>query len=1045
MEFGISPMPPPMPPRSSTEEPLPDLSLCDQEPIHIPGSIQPRGVLMALQGAGLCITQVSQSSLSLLGSPPAELLGQPLQVVLGADLAQQVRAASQRWLASPQCSACFVWLRSGTEDAFSGYVHRQGDILVLELEPQPADDQTAAPGWLDDALARFAALRAQRELDAKLTAAVTLFRELTGYDRVMIYRFDAEWHGEVVAESRRADIESYLGLHYPASDIPVQARRLYIISPTRIIVDIEDEASPLVPLRDPQTGAMLDLSLSLLRSVSPVHLEYLRNMGVRATLTASLVCDGTLWGLIACHHLTPRVIPRRFREVIGWMAQDLATQVALVEEISARRYREQLKALRERVLVAMRSNRRLAALLSGTYLPAILGAVGADGVALIQGGEIITAGVAPDPERIRDVVDRLSADEGLQTPADLFVTECLSEQLDGTADLAETAAGLLIQPLAGEPPMTLAWFRGEQLHDVSWGGDPSKTATMSAEGRLNPRKSFAAWRQTVRARSLRWLPEELESARELSVLIDIEQRRIAEQALKVALTKYKTLFEAFPLGITVCDKDGAIIEINAMSERLLGLPAEQHLRRAIDSPEWTILRPDGSPMPAAEYASVRALRDGEEVRNQEISLISADGRQRWLGLTAAPLSIDDLGAVLVYEDITERKQMQAARQAQAALRESERRFRIMADELPLMIWVHDASISLAFVNKTCCVYFGADEERLTGQSWRELVHPDDRACYTSAFVSASRARKPFHGQCRMRRADGQWRWLESFARPMYEPDGAFAGVVGTSVDISERKAAEEALQNSHRELERRAEQLGRLTSALTLAEQRERERLAKVLHDHLQQLLVGAVLGIERVRRKLAGSSESPGVHEAITGVKDVLEAAIDSSRTLVGNLGPPVLQEGSLADALEWLARTIQANHGLTVDLSMQRDVSPRRADVRIVVFESVREALFNVVKHANCDRAQVELGPGEPGRLRLVVRDQGVGFDTGRLARGETDGTGFGILAMRERLRALGGSCEIESSPGQGTRVILTAPLDADPNDGPRDDAISGPIDST
>lgn len=239
-------MPPPMPPRSSTEEPLPDLSLCDQEPIHIPGSIQPRGVLMALQGAGLCITQVSQSSLSLLGSPPAELLGQPLQVVLGADLAQQVRAASQRWLASPQCSACFVWLRSGTEDAFSGYVHRQGDILVLELEPQPADDQTAAPGWLDDALARFAALRAQRELDAKLTAAVTLFRELTGYDRVMIYRFDAEWHGEVVAESRRADIESYLGLHYPASDIPVQARRLYIISPTRIIVDVEDEPSPLV-------------------------------------------------------------------------------------------------------------------------------------------------------------------------------------------------------------------------------------------------------------------------------------------------------------------------------------------------------------------------------------------------------------------------------------------------------------------------------------------------------------------------------------------------------------------------------------------------------------------------------------------------------------------------------------------------------------------------------------------------------------------------------------------------------------------------------
>ena len=827
---------------------------------------------MALQGEGLCVTQVSQSSLSLLGSPPSELLGQPLQVVLGADLAQQVRAASEQWLESPRHPACFVWSRSGTKDAFSAYVHHRGETLVLELEPQPADDQTAAPGWLDDALARFAALRAQPELDAKLTAAVTLFRELTGYDRVMIYRFDADWHGEVVAESRRADIESYLGLHYPAADIPIQARRLYIISPTRIIVDIEDEPSPLVPLRDPKTGAMLDLSLSLLRSVSPVHLEYLGNMGVRATLTASLVRDGVLWGLIACHHLTPRVIPRRLREVVGWMAQDLATQVALAEEVSARRYREQLKGFRERVLVAMRSDRRFAALLSAPYLPEILGAVGADGVALIQGGRIITGGAAPDPERIRDIADRLTAEEGLRTPGDLFVTECLSEQLDGMADLAETAAGVLVQPLAGEPMMTLAWFRGEQLRDVSWGGDPSKTATVSADGRLNPRKSFAAWRQTVRARSLRWQPEELESARELSVLIDIEHRRIAEQALKVALTKYKTLFEAFPLGISVCDPDGAIIETNRVSQRMLDLSAEQHLKRTIDSHEWTILRPDGSPMPPTEYASVRALRDDKEVRDQEMLWIAADGRQRWLSVTAAPLPLDDLGAVMVYEDITERKRMQAARQAQAALRESERRFRIMADELPLMIWVHDASIALAFVNQTCCAYFGAPEENLAGQPWAELVHPDDRARYASAFASASRAREPFHDQCRMRRADGQWRWLESFARPIYEPDGAFAGMVGTSLDISERKAAEDALRASNLELERRAEQLGRLTSALTLAEQRERERLAKVLHDDLQQLLVGATIGIERARRKLNDASALLDAHKAVAGVKDLLE-----------------------------------------------------------------------------------------------------------------------------------------------------------------------------
>jgi PAS domain S-box-containing protein len=227
--------------------------------------------------------------------------------------------------------------------------------------------------------------------------------------------------------------------------------------------------------------------------------------------------------------------------------------------------------------------------------------------------------------------------------------------------------------------------------------------------------------------------------------------------------------------------------------------------------------------------------------------LSPDGQRRWLNVTATPLSLDDLGAVILYEDITERKQIQAARQVEQALRESERRFRIMANELPLMIWVHDADLSAAFVNQTCCDYFGKPQEGFIGDGWREALHPDDRERYLDAFLRSTRERQPFHDECRMRRADGQWRWLESFARPIWDADGTFAGIVGSSLDITERKLADDALRDSHRELKRRAEQLGRLTSELTLAEQRERERLAKVLHDHLQQLLVGATFGIDRL------------------------------------------------------------------------------------------------------------------------------------------------------------------------------------------------------
>ena len=511
------------------------------------------------------------------------------------------------------------------------------------------------------------------------------------------------------------------------------------------------------------------------------------------------------------------------------------------------------------------------------------------------------------------------------------------------------------------------------------------------------------------------------------IALDITERKQTEQALKVALAKYRTLFDAFPFGITVMDATGRITETNPASEHLLGISKAEQMNRRIDSPEWFTQRPDGSRMPSDEYPAVQALARQTVIRDREMGVTQPSGKVRWIGVTAAPLPIDGLGAVVVYEDITLRREAQAAREAEAALRESERRFRIMADELPLIIWVQDTSIFTAFVNKTCCTYFGVSEESLTGQRWLPLVHPDDQTRFFASFSASCEARIPFHDQCRMRRADGEWRWLESFARPSYGPDGTFTGIVGTSLDITERKAADEALLESHRELERRAEQLGRLTSELTLAEQRERERLANVLHDHLQQLLVAAAFGIERLDRKLTGHLIDKTTKDVLGGVNDLLHQAIDAARTLVADLSPPILHDGGLPDALEWLARTMKKRYDLTIALSLDNNVSPQRDDVRSVVFESVRESLFNVVKHAGCTEAQLELKRPTDGQLRIVIEDHGAGFDTDRLGRGGGPKAGFGLLSMQERLRFLGGTCIIESTPGKGTRVTLTAPLDA------------------
>jgi len=295
-----------------------------------------------------------------------------------------------------------------------------------------------------------------------------------------------------------------------------------------------------------------------------------------------------------------------------------------------------------------------------------------------------------------------------------------------------------------------------------------------------------------------------------------------------------------------------------------------------------------------------------------------------------------------------------------------------------------------------------------------------------AFAAASRHRAPVQAETRIRRSDGAWRWIESFGRPMHESDGSYAGLLGISQDITERRSALRALCESNRALEQHAEQLERLSSALTRAEQRERERLAKLLHDHLQQLLVGAAFGIDRVRRRWEDLGGDSGGTAALAGVRQLLEQAIDTGRTLVADLSPPILREAGLPEALKWLARHMRDNHGLKIAVTVEPDLSPRADDLSTVIFESAREALFNVIKHAGCDRARIELARDADGWLCVMVSDEGAGFDLEVLSGADRDGTGFGILAMRERLRGLGGACVIDSRPGAGTRVTLRAPLD-------------------
>ncbi|MGY1621099.1 SpoIIE family protein phosphatase [Geodermatophilus sp. SYSU D00965] len=488
------------------------LARCADEPIAVPGAVQPHGALLAVTEPDLAVVVASANAAAVLGSAPASLP----ELLAPADLVR-LRDGLAGDLA--QLNPLRVTV-AGTEVDL--VVHRAEGLLVTEWEPLTGAEQAGAE-WhrrLPTVLQRLSAATSLEELTATLARDV---RELTGFDRVMVYRFDPEWNGEVVAEDRRADLEPFLGLRYPASDIPAQARALYTTNWLRLIPDATYRPAPLRPAANPLTGRPLDLSGAVLRSVSPVHLEYLANMGVVASMSVSLIDRGRLWGLVSCHHYAgphrPSYADRVAAEFLGRTASLLLhTTVGAAEQ-------------RDVVGVAQRQARLVAALGRSPRTPAaaltqgdltVLDLLPAAGAAVRLGGRLHLLGSTPPADRVPGVVAGLLA---TGRPA----SDALGRVVPDAADVADTASGLLAVEVGSGSGDFLAWFRPETVREVTWGGNPHtpKTVETDAGPRLSPRRSFAAWRETVRGTATPWREHEVAAAQALAA-------HLAESALQQA-------------------------------------------------------------------------------------------------------------------------------------------------------------------------------------------------------------------------------------------------------------------------------------------------------------------------------------------------------------------------------------------------------------------------------------------------------------------------------------------------------------------------------
>jgi len=615
------------------------LAECALEPIRVPGAVQPHGVLLALDPDTLSIVRVSDNTGGLFAIAPADLLGQAVSSLIGPDPVAALLDVLDEATAAANPTAVLV-----AGQPFDAIVHRAQGLVIVEFEPVAPATSAHSNAPLHGALRRFGQARSIPELWE--TAARELER-ISGFDRVMVYHFHPDGHGEIVGEEHADGMESYLGLHYPASDIPAQARALYLTKASRAIVSTDNVSATLLSLAgdDGEPVPDLDLGLAELRAVSPHHLEFMRNMGQASTMSLSLVQDGVLIGMITCAHRTRRSLAYEVRKDLEAIAGQIALQLGSMTAITDLTRVVAAAGIRGRLIAKLAVDEDIAAaMLFGDVTAFDL--VRADGVMISLDGAVSVSGNTPTPDELAALVVRRLGDLRL-------VSSALATEHPEVAAVLPGFAGLLLLPL-GSNGNYVAWFRREITQTLRWLGDQSPANRVTP---LSPRNSFSEWTETVRGTSLPWDSSEsdaLELCRDIEgVLLRRAEATLASLALHDTLTglpNRRLLMDRLeqglrrnsrgePLALLFIDLDGfkAINDslgheigdallVHASTQIVASTRANDTVAR-LGGDEFVVLCGDTEPAAADEVAAriVSALRTPIELAGRTVGVTASVG------------------------------------------------------------------------------------------------------------------------------------------------------------------------------------------------------------------------------------------------------------------------------------------------------------------------------------------------------------------------------------------------------------------------------------